>query len=83
MCEIILKPIQNCRSYGTDKNLTFTCDLDLGPTKMNVSNGTSTHDGEQLCQIILKSIYNYRGYGMVRTNLDGPMDTSTNTELSL
>ena len=44
------------------KNMTFKYDLDLGPTRTNVSNSTSTHDGEQLCHIILKSIHNYRSY---------------------
>ena len=39
-------------------------DLDLGPTRANVSNGTSTHDGEQLCQIILKSIHTCRTYSL-------------------
>ena len=42
----------------------FVHDLDLWPTQMNVWNGTSTHDGEQLCQIILKSINNCRSYGL-------------------
>ena len=51
-------------SYGPDKNLTFKCDHDLGHTLTNVSNGTSTHDGEQSCQIILKSIHNCRSYGL-------------------
>ena len=32
VCKYILKTIQNCRSYGQDKNLTFKCDLDIGPT---------------------------------------------------
>ena len=32
LCKCILKSIQNCMSYGPDKNLTFKCDLDLGPT---------------------------------------------------
>ena len=64
-CKFMLKSIQNYRSYGSDKNLTFKCDLDLdlGPTCMNVSNGTSTHDREQSCQITLKSIHNCRSYG--------------------
>ena len=53
---------KNCRSYGLDKNFTLKCDLDLGATKMNVSNGTSTDDGEQLFKTILKSIQNYRSY---------------------
>ena len=52
------------RSYGPDKNLTFKCEIDLGSTWTNVSNGKSTRDGEQLCQIIiciLKSIRNWSG----------------------
>ena len=43
---------------------TFKCDPDFGPTSMNVSNGTSTCDGEQLCHNILKSIHNCRSYGL-------------------
>ena len=39
-------------SYGPDKNLTFKCDPDLGPTRANVSNGKCTRDENQLCQII-------------------------------
>ena len=31
-----------------DKNLTFKCDLDLGPICMNVLSGTSTCDQEHL-----------------------------------
>ena len=35
MCKVILKSIQNCRSYEPDKNLTFRCDLTLGlPDRM-------------------------------------------------
>ena len=30
------------------------CDLDLQPTQANISNGTSTPQGEHLCKIILK-----------------------------
>ena len=29
---------------------------------MKVSNGTSTHKGEQLCKIILKFIHEYKSY---------------------
>jgi len=62
-CQIILKSMHKCRSYGPDKlnlcqyHLTFNCDLDLGPTWKNISNGTSTHQGKQSCQIILKSMH--------------------------
>ena len=38
------------------------CDLDLGPTWTEVSNGISTHDGE-LYKFILKFIQNSRSYG--------------------
>ena len=34
------------------KKLTFKCDLDLGATWKNVSNGMSAWDREQLYQII-------------------------------
>ena len=55
LCQITLKSIPNCRSYGPDINLTFKCDLGLGPTWTNtcISNGTSTCDREQSCDIIL------------------------------
>ena len=60
---VMMKSIQNCRSYSLDKNLTSKCDFDLGPTWTNILNGTFTNDGEQLCHIILKSIDNRRNYG--------------------
>ena len=44
-------------------NLTMY-NLDLGPTWKNISNGTSTHDGEQLYKFILKSFENCRSYGL-------------------
>ena len=66
----IFKFMHKCRSYGQDKlnlwtfhHLTFKCDLDLQPTRTNVSNGTSTPQGEQLCQTILKSMHKCRSYG--------------------
>ena len=70
LCKIILKSMHKCRSYGLDKlnwwpfyYLTFKCDLDLQPTQTNVSNGTTTPQGEQLCQIILKSMRKCRSNG--------------------
>ena len=36
--------------------------LTLGTTWTNVSNSTSTHEGEHLCKFILKSIQNLRSY---------------------
>ena len=63
LCKFLLKSIQNCTSYGPDKNLTSKCDLDLGNTWTNITNDTSTCDREELCQIILKSIHNC-SYGL-------------------
>ena len=40
----------------TNDHLNFKCDLDLQTAWTNVSNGTSTYQGEVLCQIILKSM---------------------------
>ena len=45
----------------------------------NVSNGTSTPDGEQLCQIILKFIHNYRTYGVDKS---WRTDTQTHSHTS-
>ena len=69
--------MENCRSYGSDKNLTFKCDLDIGPTGII---GTSTSEGERLCQIILKYIHNCRSYGQ---DMFGQTDAHTYTKLSL
>ena len=44
-------------------HLTFKCDLDFQLTRTNVSNGTTTPQGEQLCQIFLKSMHESRIYG--------------------
>ena len=52
------------------QELWFRQKFDLVPTWMNVANGTSTHDGEELCQIILKSIHNCR-------RKDGPTHAHT------
>ena len=38
-------------------------DLNLQPTCTNVSNGTSTPQGEQLWQIVLKSMHTYTSFG--------------------
>ena len=63
LCQIILKSLHKCRSYGPDKPnlwpfyyLTFKCDLDLQPTWTKLSN-------EQLCLMILKSMHKWRSYG--------------------
>ena len=37
-----------CNIFPDHKNF-FKCDLDLGRTRTDVSNGTSKRDGEQLC----------------------------------
>ena len=43
--------------------LTFKCDHELQPTLTNISDATSTHQGEQLCQIILIFMHKCRSYG--------------------
>ena len=55
LCHIFLKSMHKCRSYGPDKlniwpfdHFIFKSDLDLQPSWLNVPNGTSTHQGEQL-----------------------------------
>ena len=69
LCQIILKFMHKCRSYGLGKLIyvTFKCDLDLQPTavpKKNVSNSTSSPQGKQLCHTILKSMIKCRSYGL-------------------
>ena len=44
-------------------HLNFMCDLDLQPTQINVSNGTTTPQGESLYKIILKSMHKCGSYG--------------------
>ena len=71
LCYIILKSMHKSKSYGLDKlnkfmtfcHLTFMCDLDLQPTQINVSNGTTAPKGEHLYKIILKSMHKCRSYG--------------------
>ena len=66
-----------CRAHMT---LMF----DLAPTCTNASNGTSTHDGEQLCQIILKSIHKCRSYGLhTHTHAHAHAHTHTHTPTKL
>ena len=43
-------------------HLTVKCNLGLQSIWTNVSNGTSTPQGEQLCQIIFKSMQTCRSY---------------------
>ena len=78
-CQIILKSMHKCRSYGLDRlnlwlfyHLTFMCDFDLQPTWTNISNDTSTSQG-QLCQIILKSMHTCTSYGPDKS---GQMDNA-------
>ena len=68
--------MHKCRSYGPDKlnfcpfdHLTFKYDPDLQPTQTNVSNGTTTPQGEHLYKIILKSRHKCRSYGPDKQNL--------------
>ena len=72
MCNIILKSIHKCRSNGQGKlniwpfyHLIFKCDLDLQLSQTNVSNGTTTPQGEHLYKItcILKSMHKCKSYG--------------------
>ena len=72
LCQIILKSMHKCISYGLDKlnlcpfyHLTFKCDLDLQPTQTNVSNGTTTPQ-EHMCKIIWNPWINVKV--MARTN---------------
>ena len=53
----------NLLMLSTD-NLSRPHDLDLGPTRTNVANSTSTHDGKQLCKFIYESIQNFRSNGL-------------------
>ena len=69
-------PCMKCRSYGPDKlnlcpfcHLTFKCDFDLQPTKTNVSNGTTSPQGEYLCKTVLKSMHKCKIYGPDKPNL--------------
>ena len=67
--------MHKCTSYGQDRlnlwpfypltfNLwPFKCDLDLQHIWKNVSNGTSTPQGEQLCKNILKPMRECTSYG--------------------
>ena len=45
------------RTRWLSKDMSSPHDLDCGPARTNVSNSTSTCDGEQLHQILLKSIH--------------------------
>ena len=65
MCKIILKSMHNCRSLAWRSSVydhfiiwTFKCDLDLKPTQTNVSNSTTTPQGDHLCKISLKPCTN-------------------------
>ena len=71
LCQIILKSMHKSKSYGLGKLnkfmtfyfLTFMCDLDLQLTQINVSNSTTTPQGEHLYNIYLKSMHKCRSYG--------------------
>ena len=67
--------MHKCTSYGWDKlnlcpfyHFTFKCDLDFQHTRTNLSNGTSTGQGE-LCQIIKKSMYKCISYNLDKLKL--------------
>ena len=70
LCKIILKSMNKWRHYGPEKlnlrpfcHLILKCDLDLQPTKTNVSNSTTTPQGKHMCKIILKSMHKCWSYG--------------------
>ena len=57
------KQIEGCPGRTCRRaHLTLTSDLDLKLMWTKVSNGISTHDGEQSCKFRLKSIQNSRSY---------------------
>ena len=69
LCKFILKSTQNCRSYGSNKNLTFrpsSVILTLGlPEQMiQMAHLHVMENYSLLCQIILKSIHSCRSYGL-------------------
>ena len=43
-------------------NLSRLCDLDLWPTWMKLSKGTSTHQREQLCLFVCSFMQQYQHY---------------------
>ena len=75
LCQIILKSMHKCRSYGPDKlnlwpfyHLTFKCDLDFQPTWTNVSMGLLLLK-ENNVPNYLKSMHKCRSYGPDKLNL--------------
>ena len=63
--------MHKCASYSLDKinlspfyHLTYKCDPDLQPIWPNVSNGTSTPQGQQLCHIFLQSTHKCTSYSL-------------------
>ena len=71
LCQIILKSMHKVKIMAwimTFYHLTFMCDLDLQPTQINVSNGTTTPQGERLYKIILKSMHKCGSYGLDNTH---------------
>ena len=76
LCQIILKFLHKCTSYGPDKfsfwpfyHMTLKCDLGLQPFWTNASNRTFTPQGQHLFPIILKSIHRCTRYGPDQLNL--------------
>ena len=76
LCQIVLKYMHKCKSYGLDKlnlwpsyHLTFKCVLDLQPTQKCVSNGTTIIRGKDLRKIILESMHKCRSYGPNKLNI--------------
>ena len=70
LCQIILKSMINCRSYGWDKR--NICDLQVlhwPSTYLKCFKWHFSASRRQLCQIILKSIHECRSYGLDKSGL--------------
>ena len=70
LCQIILKSMYKCRSYGWDKR--NTCDLQVWHWPSTYLKGFKWHfsaSRRQLCQIILKSMHKCRRYGLDKSGL--------------
>ena len=70
LCQIILKPMHNCRSYGWDKR--NICDLQVWhwpSIYLKCFKWLFSASRRQLCQIILKSMHKCRSYGWDKRNI--------------
>ena len=70
LCQIILKSMHKCRSYGWDKR--NICDLQVWHWPSTYLKCFKLHffaSWRQLCQIILKSMHKCRSYGLDQSGL--------------